>query len=250
MFPLRDENPCVRIPWVTGALIAINALAWIAVQGLGHPQLLMESICRFGLVPGALLGHIPPGSLIPLGSEAVCRISAPVWPTLLTSMFMHGGWFHIIANLWFLWIFGDNVEDAMGPWRFLLFYLLCGLGAAAVQIATDPAGQVPMVGASGAISGVMGAYALLYPHARIHTLVVFGFYVTIIALPAWLMLGYWFLIQLIGGIPALSGAGGGVAFWAHVGGFVTGIALIGAFRDPRRLAERRRTMLRRRSGYR
>jgi membrane associated rhomboid family serine protease len=145
-------------------------------------------------------------------------------------MFMHGGWFHILGNMWFLWVFGDNVEDAMGPVRYVIFYLLCGLAAAAAQVATDPASTIPMVGASGAIGGVMGGYARLYPRARIETLVPLGFYFTTFAVPAYVMLGYWFLIQILGGIPALAGAGGGVAFWAHVGGFAAGVILVGPFR--------------------
>ena len=241
MFPLRDENPRIRTPWVTALLIAANIVVWITVQGLGHPEWLMQSVCRFGLMPGALLGHIPEGTVVPIGPDTGCRIGSPVWPTLFTSMFMHGGWFHIIANLWFLWILGDNVEDAMGPWRFLCFYLACGLAAAAAQAATDPSSAVPMVGASGAISGVMGAYALLYPHARIHTLVFLGIFITTVAFPAWIMLGYWLLIQVIMGIPALVGSvGGGIAFWAHAGGFIAGLALVYPFHKPEYLERHRR----------
>ena len=145
-------------------------------------------------------------------------------------MFMHGGWFHILGNLWFLSVFGDNVEDAMGPVRFSLFYLLCGVAAALAHVAASPDSAVPVVGASGAIGGVMGAYAVLYPRAPVHMLVTLGFYFTRMVVPAYLMLGYWFLLQVLGGIPALQGAGGGVAFWAHVGGFAAGIALLPLFR--------------------
>ena len=127
--------------------------------------------------------------------------------------------------MWFLWIFGDNVEDVMGPIRFSLFYLLCGLAAASTQIITDVNSVVPMVGASGAIGGVMGAYALIYPRAHVHTFVFLGFYATTIAVPAVFMLGYWFIVQLLGGLPALGRTGGGVAFWAHIGGFLAGLAL-------------------------
>jgi membrane associated rhomboid family serine protease len=164
-------------------------------------------------------------------------------------MFMHGSWLHIIGNLWFLWIFGDNVEDVMGPVRFALFYLLCGLAAAAAQIAAGPGSLVPMVGASGAIGGVMGAYARLYPQARVHMLVLFGFFVTTVSVPALFMLGYWFLLQLIAGLPSMGDASGGVAFWAHVGGFLAGLVLSYVFvrgdlldarmRRPLREAERR-----------
>jgi membrane associated rhomboid family serine protease len=173
----------------------------------------------------------------------VCALdTAPSWHTLVTSMFMHGSWMHIIGNMWFLWIFGNNVEDSMGRGRFVVFYLLAGLAAAAMQIATDPASPVPMVGASGAIGGVMGAYVVLYPRVRVHMLVFLGFFITTIGVPAYLMLGYWFVLQLLGGLPSLGGGAGGVAFWAHVGGFVAGVALIYLFRDPE-LVERHRRMI-------
>ena len=147
-----------------------------------------------------------------------------------------------MVDLWFLSIFGDNVEDAMGPGRFALFYLLCGLAAVAAQVISDPTSALPMVGASGAIGGVMGAYAVLYPRAPVRVLFFFGFFFTTISVPAVAMLGFWFLIQLLGGIPALQSDAGGVAFWAHVGGFVAGVALIHAFRDPVRLAAHRAHM--------
>jgi membrane associated rhomboid family serine protease len=151
-------------------------------------------------------------------------------------MFMHGGWFHIIGNMWFLAVFGDNVEDALGSVRFILFYLLCGVAAAALQVVTDSRSVVPMVGASGAIGGVMGAYAVLFPRAPVHVLVFFGFYVSRFVVPAFLMLGYWFVIQILGGIPALAGAGGGIAFWAHVGGFAAGVILSKVLYNPERVA--------------
>jgi membrane associated rhomboid family serine protease len=154
--------------------------------------------------------------------------------TVLTSMFLHGSWMHLLGNMWFLWLFGNNVEDAMGRMRFLAFYLLCGLGAALAQVLSNPSSVVPMVGASGAISGVMGAYILLFPHARVYTLVPLGFFVTSWALPAWLMLGYWIALQLFG---SLGGAESGVAFGAHVGGFVAGLLLIKLFVRPDYLAQ-------------
>ena len=160
-------------------------------------------------------------------------------------MFMHGGWLHIIGNMLFLWVFGDNVEDVMGPFRFALFYLLCGLGAATTQILTDPSSLIPMVGASGAIGGVMGAYAILYPRARVHMLIVLVFYITTISIPAVLVLGYWFLLQLVSGLGSLGHSGGGVAFWAHIGGFVAGILLVFVFRRPDLLDARRRLSKRR-----
>ena len=145
---------------------------------------------------------------------------------------MHGSWMHIIGNMWFLWIFGNNVEDSMGHLRFAVFYLLCGFAAAALQMFANPSAIVPMVGASGAIGGVMGAYILLYPRVTVHMLVILGFFVTTIAVPAFWMLGYWFVVQLLGGITSMGATGGGVAFWAHIGGFIAGAALIWLFRDP------------------
>jgi membrane associated rhomboid family serine protease len=145
-------------------------------------------------------------------------------------MFLHGGWLHLLGNLWFLWVFGNNVEDSMGPARFVAFYLLCGVVAAAAQVAANPDSVIPMVGASGAISGVMGAYIVLYPRVRVHMftwfIIPFRF-----VMPAWLMLGYWFLLQVIGGLPTLQAESGGVAFWAHAGGFVAGMLLVWLFRD-------------------
>ena len=229
MFPLRDENPTVRFPITVVVIISVTALAWVVVQGLGMQGPLLQSLCYFGLIPGDLFGVHPPGALMNLGGLA-CPLDRTFPPfTLLSHMFMHGGWFHIIGNLWFLWVFGDNVEDAMGRVRFVAFYLLCGLGAAAAQIVTDYASFVPMVGASGAIGGVMGAYARFYPRAHVHTLIFLGFYVTTVAVPAIFMLGYWFVLQLLAGLPALGHSGGGVAFWAHIGGFLTGLVLAGPF---------------------
>ena len=160
--------------------------------------------------------------------------------SLVTSMFMHGGWFHLIGNMWFLVVFGDNVEDVMGRGRFVMFYLLCGLAAAGAQILTSPSSAVPMVGASGAIGGVMGAYAVLFPRAPVHLLVFFGFYITRVVVPAVFMLGYWFLLQLIGGLPSIGSSSGGVAFWAHVGGFVAGIVFVKVLCAPKRIEECRR----------
>lgn len=240
MFPLHDENPTVRPAIATIAFIALNVGAWLFLQGLGNAIALAQSICTFGLIPGELLHLAPRGTLVPLSDEVRCVLdgSATVL-TPLTSMFMHGGWFHLIGNLWFLWVFGDNVEDAMGTPRFILFYLTCGLTAAAAQVLTSPASVVPMVGASGAIGGVMGGYVRLYPHARIHTLVILGFFITTVSVPAFAMLGYWFLLQLLGGLPALGGSEGGVAFWAHIGGFLAGFLLVGPFHRPSYLAAHR-----------
>jgi membrane associated rhomboid family serine protease len=156
--------------------------------------------------------------------------------TWITHMFLHSGWLHLIGNMWFLWIFGDNVEDSMGHARFVLFYLLCGLAAAGLQVAASPASPIPMVGASGAIGGVMGAYVMLYPRVRVHLLLWLGFYVTTVDVPAAFMLFYWFALQLLGGAVGMAAEGGGVAFWAHVGGFVAGMLLVLVFRDPELVA--------------
>jgi membrane associated rhomboid family serine protease len=232
MFPIRDDNPHFLTPAVTVGIIAANAAVWVLVQGLGTEPLLPSSVCELGLVPGDLLGRLPVGVQVPLGPRYACVVQAgSSWHTLFTSMFLHGGWMHLIGNMWFLWIFGNNVEDSMGHVRFVIFYLLCGLAAAAFQVVSQPSSGVPMVGASGAIGGVMGAYIVLYPRVRVHMLVFLGFYVTRIVVPAVFMLGYWFLLQLLGGAVAQGRAGGGVAFWAHVGGFLAGALLVVPFRN-------------------
>jgi membrane associated rhomboid family serine protease len=166
------------------------------------------------------------------------------WFTVLTSMFLHGGWFHIVGNMWFLAVFGDNVEDSMSHARFIVFYLLCGVVAVASQMMANPSSSLPMVGASGAIGGVMGAYAVLYPRARVHMLVFLGFYITRVVVPAAVMLGYWFVLQLLGGLPALESEEGGIAFFAHAGGFLCGVVLCFVFRDPERVAAHRRAIYR------
>ena len=246
MFPLRDENPTARKPVAVIAIIVLNALTWGFVQGFGGDYPLAESLCLHGLVPGELLGLIDMGHQFAVGPNLVCTLDGNASPaTLLTSMFLHGGWFHILGNLWFLWVFGDNIEDVMGPLRFIVFYLLCGLAAAFAQILSDPDSAIPMVGASGAIGGVMGAYALLFPRARVQTLLVLGFYITTIGVPAFVMLGYWFLLQILGGLPALGASEGGVAFWAHIGGFVAGLVLIHFFKRPGYVAARSRQAPRR-----
>ncbi len=238
MFPIRDDNPQLSIPWVTYGIAAVNVVVWIVVQGMGGEPALSGSICKLGLVPGELLGTLPAGTRIDLGPQLVCELgSSQTWHTVISSMFMHGGWMHIIGNMWFLLIFGDNVEDAMGSVRFAIFYVLCGIAAAGLQVATNVESAIPMVGASGAIGGVMGAYVLLYPRVHVHLLIFLGFYVTTIAVPAVLMLGYWILLQLVSGIASQGATGGGVAFWAHVGGFAAGMLLILPFKNPRLLRQ-------------
>jgi membrane associated rhomboid family serine protease len=239
MLPLRDDNPTLRTPIVTWAIIAANLAAWILVQGAGSEPNLGASVCGFGLIPGELLHHIAVGTKVPVGDGLTCRIGEANWLTPLTSMFMHGGWGHVLGNMWFLHIFGNNVEDSMGRGRYLAFYLLVGLAAAFAQVAVEPGSALPMVGASGAISGVMGAYVVLYPRVAVQVWFppVFRF-----VLPAWAMLGVWFLLDNV--LPASMLLGidrhGGTAFWAHIGGFLAGIALVLPFRDPDLVAEHRR----------
>ena len=238
MFPYRDENEAVRTPVVTYGIIAVNVLVWLAVQGAGTMPGLAASVCNYGLIPGELLLRVKPGTGFPLGDGMACLMDPGRAPLhVLYSMFLHGGWMHLIGNMWFLWIFGDNVEDSMGAVRFAFFYLLCGVAAAAGQVLSAPDSMYPMVGASGAIGGVMGAYVVLYPRVKVYNLVWFGFFVTTIALPAWAMLGYWFLLQLLGGVGNLMGGGGGVAFFAHVGGFLAGAAAIRLFARADYIAE-------------
>jgi membrane associated rhomboid family serine protease len=236
MLPIRDDNPQITTPYGTYAIIVLTVSVWIFVQDLGSTSSLVSSICSFGLVPAALLQSLPDNFSVPLGGNLTCALGDSSWYTTVTSMFMHGGWMHLIGNMWFLWIFGDNVEDSMGTPRFIAFYLMCGLAAAAFQIVSNPDSIVPMVGASGAIGGVMGAYIVLYPRVHVHMLFFFGFFVTTLAVPAIFMLGYWLVLQLLSGVLALGGQGGGVAFWAHVGGFVAGMLLIFLFRNRRLLA--------------
>ncbi len=242
MFPLRDENPVFHRSVLTFTIIALNAFAWIFVQGLGTEPALSRSVCNLGLIPGELLGAIPQGTRVQIGPQSTCVIGGdPNWLTMLTSMFLHGGWFHLIGNMWFLSVFGDNVEDSMGKTRFIIFYLACGVAATAAQVLSNPDSPVPMIGASGAISGVMGAYAVLYPKAPVHMLIFLGFFVTKVVVPAYILLGYWFLIQILSALPTLGGeSGGGVAFWAHAGGFAAGVLLIYLFQDREQVRIHRR----------
>jgi len=233
MFPIRDENPTLKPPLATYVIIGLNVFVWAYIQGFGGTEALAQSLCQYALIPGDLLNTAVSGTQFPVGGGWVCQITGDGKATsLLSSMFMHGGWFHLLGNMLFLWVFGDNVEDVMGPLRFIVFYVLCGLAAAFAQIITDPSSVVPMVGASGAIGGVMGAYAILFPRARVHLLIILFVYVTTISVPAIFMLGYWFLLQLLAGIGTLGTRGGGVAFWAHIGGFIAGISLIFSFKRP------------------
>lgn len=227
MFPYHDENETERTPIVTIAIIALCVLAWVLVQGAGSERAVAESVCNYGLIAGELTGQATPGTGLPMSETTICLVdNGPEYLSLLTSMFLHGGWMHLLGNMWFMWLFGNNIEDSMTRPRFLAFYLLSGLAAALLQVWSEPASPVPMIGASGAISGVMGGYLVLYPKVKVYTLIPLGFFITTYALPAWVMLLYWAGLQLLGGF----GAGeGGIAFWAHVGGFVAGVLLVKVF---------------------
>jgi membrane associated rhomboid family serine protease len=234
MLPLRDDNPTRSFPLVTVILLLVNVGVFIAQLGVG----LSVSAIAFGMIPNEIVhaaDTVYRGERLGLPPGAGIRNLDPAWLTLLSSMFMHGSWMHILSNMWFLWIFGNNVEDELGGMRFLLFYLLSGLGAAGAQILVGTASMVPMVGASGALAGVMGAYLVLYPGSRITCLVTM-IVITTVELPAALVLGFWFLLQVVNGLLDLGprAFGGGVAHAAHVGGFIGGWLLIRVFSRPRR----------------
>jgi membrane associated rhomboid family serine protease len=238
LIPYHDENKTQRAAYVTLALIGLNVATWLFVQGAGSSLALARSVCELGLIPGELTGLVPPGTRFPMGEGIVCLTDpGRQFLNLVTSMFLHGSWMHLIGNMWFLWLFGNNVEDAMGRFRFAVFYLICGLTAALLQVVTNPDSAIPMVGASGAISGVMGGYLVLFPHVRVFTMI--PPFMMSIALPAWTMLLYWLALQFIGGLAAFGGEKGGVAFWAHVGGFVAGVVLAKLFVRQDYLAEHR-----------
>lgn len=218
MIPFRDDVPARRYPIVTIGFILGNLLAFGYELTL-PPAELQNLIDRFGVVP--------------VRFEVATASSLPtLLPSLIGSMFLHGGWFHLFGNMWFLWIFGDNVEDRMGHLRFLFFYLLCGVVGSFAHILFAPGSAVPAIGASGAVAGVLGAYLVSYPFARVLTLVPLFIFWPIVELPAIVVLGSWFFIQLLNGMAAVavtSETAAGVAWWAHVGGFLCGIALISAF---------------------
>lgn len=220
MIPLRDTQRSSSAPVVTILLIAVNFAAFFYELSLDEFSR-NHLIFAYGLVPDRLHAS-----------------------SLITSMFLHGGWMHIIGNMWFLWIFGDNIEDSLGHGKYLLFYLLCGVAAALTQVAINPDSRVPTIGASGAIAGVMGAYLVKYPRARILTLVFIVFFITFYELPAWLVLAYWFILQLFSGVGSVAYSQlseGGVAWFAHIGGFITGVVLIYLF-PTRSVYQRRRDL--------
>lgn len=224
MLPLRDENPTHSTAWTTILLIAVNVavslLQWL-LSGVDGERLVLQA----ALIPARLNGSLDTPGLPPL-------------LTLVTSQFLHGGILHLGGNMLFLWIFGNNVEEEMGPIRFLIFYLACGVAAGWVHFATAPDSSIPTVGASGAISGVLGAYAILFPRARIFTLVLLVFYISVVPIPALLWVGIWFAIQVVSGFASRGATGGGVAWFAHIGGLVAGLLLVYLFRRkgrPRRM---------------
>ncbi|MEO8564495.1 MAG: rhomboid family intramembrane serine protease [bacterium] len=244
MIPLSDENPTLHTPWMTWLIIGVTVAVWMVVQGAGTSELLPRSVCTFGLVPGELTHRALVGLAVPLGDGLACVVdNDPINKfTPLTSMFLHGGWGHLLGNMLFFWVFGNNIEDSMGPGRFLVFYLICGLVAAGAHVLVGPASPVPTVGASGAISGIMGAYLVLYPRVRVNMLFIFVIFFKVFAIPAWLVLLWWFFVQVLSGLPQLSpmrpDVSSGVAVWAHIGGFLAGVLLIKLFEDPRLVAKR------------
>jgi membrane associated rhomboid family serine protease len=245
MIPISDENPTLHTPIMTWVILAAMFAVWLVVQGGGLPgndMRLVTSLCNYGMVPGELTHRVAVGVGVPLTPELACVVDRdPInIVTPLTSMFLHGGWGHLLGNAIFFWVFGNNIEDSMGPWRFLLFYLICGLAAAGTHIMIQPDSAVPTVGASGAISGILGAYLILYPKVRINMLFIFVIFFRVFAIPAWLVLVYWFGVQLFTAYlsPVRPEVSGGVAVWAHIGGFVAGMLLVKIFENPRLVAQR------------
>jgi membrane associated rhomboid family serine protease len=220
MFPISDDNPRRHLtPYVNYTIIAGCVLVFLWQASLGERGGEI-AFYQLGMIPARLLG----------GEELRPElIVVPAWATIFTSMFMHGGWLHLGGNMLYLWIFGDNIEDSMGHGRYLAFYILCGTAAALAQGFVDPTSTIPMVGASGAISGVLGGYILLHPGATVRVLIFLGFFITVAHIPALIVLGVWFALQLFSGL-ATPVDQPGVAFWAHIGGFVAGLALVTFFK--------------------
>jgi membrane associated rhomboid family serine protease len=242
--PISDENPTLRFPLMTVLILLITVVVWVVVQGAGlNPADLSASVCNLGLVPGEITGRAHLGDSVPLGPGLYCVVdNDPInYLTPLISIFLHGSWMHLLGNCLFLWVFGNNVEDSMGRLRFLVFYLLCGLAACVAQVAANPSSPVPMVGASGAISGVLGAYLLLYPRVRVR-LLVFVVFIFFVHVPAYLVLLVWIGLQVFSALPQLNtmrpDISGGVAVFAHIGGFAAGLLLVHLFRNPELVDER------------
>ncbi|RLI90926.1 MAG: rhomboid family intramembrane serine protease [Candidatus Altiarchaeales archaeon] len=219
MFPVKDDNPTSTVPWVTYGIIILNLLVFGYEMSLSlDEKALINFFDTYGLIPEKIVN----------GQSLF---------SLFTSMFIHGGFMHIFGNMLYLYIFGNNIEDIMGHRRFILFYLLCGMAASGLQISINPHSTVPNIGASGAIAGVLGAYLLTFPGAKVHTLIFFGYFVRWVKLPALFVLGFWFIIQLFSGIGSLgymTADAGGIAFFAHIGGFVAGALLVLIFNKKKR----------------
>lgn len=220
LFPLRDDNPRESFPIVTVALIAVNVLVQI-YQAMMSPELAQRFVRAAGAIPFEITSLT---DIVRYPDHPPAIVPIPL--TLLTAMFVHGGWIHLLSNMWYLWLFGDNIEDSMGHLRFILFYLLVGLAAGLLHTFVNPTSVLPMVGASGAIAGVLGAYLLQFPRANVRCLLFIVVFVTFIHVPAFIVLGFWFVIQLI---QALTGHASSVAWFAHIGGFVAGLLLIKLF---------------------
>lgn len=239
MFPLSDDLPTLRTAWMTILILALIWAAWLFVERAGmDPYELAARVCDYGMVPGELTHRAPLGTAVPIAPGLACVVddSAINILTPITSMFLHGGWGHILGNSLFFWVFARHIEDSMTPGRFLALYFISGLVAAAAQVGVNPASPVPTIGASGAISGIMGAYLMLYPRARVNMLFFFVIFFRVIPVAAWLVLLWWFAVQVITGLPELMqvnpAVSGGVAVWAHVGGFLTGALLGKLLADP------------------
>jgi membrane associated rhomboid family serine protease len=218
MIPLRDENPTKTFSFVTIAFIAINVAVFVHQLLLPDAAAFKSFFARFALVP----------------AQVTARLDWHTGSTVITSMFMHGGWLHIIGNMLYLWVFGNNIEDSTGHVRFCCFYLLCGIAAAAAQVFISADSNIPMVGASGAVSGVLGAYLILYPRARVLMLIPIWIFIRIVHVRAMYVIGFWFILQAVNGWLAMSQTdSGGVAWWAHIGGFLAGILLIPVFKKSR-----------------
>ncbi len=215
MIPFKDDNPTEIFPFVTISLICINTIVFFLQ--MFSPAAPAQTVFAYGAVPHFLITF---------------NSVQPIHPflTIFTSMFMHGGIFHLAGNMLYLWIFGNNIEDKLGHFKFIIFYLLCGIVAAYSHAITEPSAMIPMIGASGAVSGVLGAYLLLFPHARVHTLIFLGFFIQVVRLPAIFVIGFWIVIQLANGLLSKGAVNqGGVAWFAHIGGFVFGVLMITVF---------------------
>jgi membrane associated rhomboid family serine protease len=241
VIPIGDSVRSRTTPYVNLAIIALNLLVFVYELSLGGEVNRNQFFCDWGTIPRDVTNFFTPPSrpelvLGPCGLSS-SQVEADVLLRPFTAMFMHAGWLHILGNMLFLWIFGDNVEDALGHVRYLAFYLLCGLGAAAAHILMSPQGVLPAVGASGAIAGVMGAYLVLYPRANIAVVIPWFILYGAFYVPAVFLIGFWFLMQLFSGVASIgyaTGGGGGVAWWAHIGGFLVGMLLVSLFRPQRR----------------